>query len=233
MSADKDAHYPLPWTAAWIILPVLAALLNALLVYFTGGSRGFFLPSLATLICLLAALFDAFTHRIPNHLTYGAILAGLFLNSLVPLLQRLHAQSAITFLGAPGWRQCLLGLLVCGTLALLANLLAQIHGGDLKLLIAVGSMLGLSTAASATLLALIFALIYSILNLALVGRLNKVLHIGAHRALELFFFRRIHTPAPDEPVTAVSHIPMAIPLALGIALMLFLQVRYGPKGALW
>ena len=94
-------------------------------------------------------------------------------------------------------------------------------------------MLGLSAAAGVTLLALVFALVYSIINLALVGRLNKVVHIGAHRALELFFFRRIHTPAPDEPVTAVSHIPMVIPLALGIAVMLFLQVRYGPKGGLW
>jgi prepilin peptidase CpaA len=222
----------LPWTATWVGLMCAAALANGGLVYANGGRRGFFIASLATAVCVLAALFDAFTLRIPNCLTYTAALLGLALNGLSPVLGLLHADTAVTWLGAAGIKESLLGLGACGLLGLIGNLLAGIHGGDLKLLAALGALLGLTVTAQATLLALVAALAYALINLALMGRLNRMLRIGAQRALELFYLRKFATPMPEEPVTATSHIPMAIPMALGMAAMVYLQTRPG-GGMLW
>jgi prepilin signal peptidase PulO-like enzyme (type II secretory pathway) len=230
--ATRKGGDALPWAAIWVVLMCLAAVANSGLVYASGGKRGFFVASLAMGVCVLAALFDAFTLRIPNNLTYTAALLGLALNGLSAVLGLLHADTAVTWLGAAGIKESLLGLLACGILGLLGNLAAGIHGGDLKLLAGLGAMLGLTATAQATLLALAAALAYAVINLALFGRLNQALRIGAQRALELFFLRRFETPMPDERVTATSHIPMAIPLALGMGAVLYLQARHG-GGMLW
>jgi prepilin peptidase CpaA len=217
----------LPWTATWVVLMCVAALGNSGLVYASGGRHGFFVASLAAAVCVLAALFDAFTLRIPNNLTYTAALLGVALNGLSPVLGLLHADTAVTWLGAAGIRESLLGFLACGLLGLAGNLLAGMHGGDLKLLAALGALLGLTVTAQATLLALLAALAYAIINLALFGRLNWALRIGAQRVLELMFLRRFETPLPDAPVTPTSHIPMAIPLALGMGAVLYMQAWHG------
>jgi hypothetical protein len=222
----------LPWAATWVGLISFAALVNGGLVYAAGGKQGFFLGALATAACVLAALFDAFTLRIPNYITYTAALVGLGLNALVPVLGALHADMIITWLGAPGWKESLLGFGACAVLGLAGSILAGVHGGDLKLLAAVGAMLGLYLTGQALILALGVALIYAVLNLALFGRLNTMLRIGGQRALELVFLRKFQTPMPDEKVTAMSHIPMAIPMALGMGAVLYMQVRYG-GGMLW
>jgi hypothetical protein len=231
---DKTRARPeaLPWAATWVMLMCVGALANSGLVYASGGRRGFFVASLAAAVCVLAALWDAFALRIPNQLTYTAALLGLALNGLSAVLGLLHADTAVTWLGAAGIRESLLGLVACGLLGLAGNLAAGIHGGDLKLLAALGAMLGLTVTAQATLLALVAALGYAVLNLAVFGRLNLVLRIGAQRALEMFFLRRFATPMPDAPVTATSHIPMAIPLALGMGAIMYLQARHG-GGMLW
>ena len=102
----------------------------------------------------------------------------------------------------------------------------------MKLLGAMGALLGLTVTAQGMVLALAAALAYAILNLAVLGRLNVMLRIGSQRALEVFFLRRFETPMPEEQVTPMSHIPMAIPMALGIAAILYLQARSG-GGMLW
>ena len=229
----SEMAHPLPWIATWVVLISLAAVANAGLIFAGGGSRGFFIPALAAAACLLAAFFDAFTLRIPNHITYSAALLGLAVNAAMPLLARFHANAAITWFGAPGATESLLGLLICGVLGLVANAFAGIHGGDLKLLVAVGALLGLSLVAQVVVVAILLALVYAVINLALMGRLNLIARIGAQRALELFYLRRFHTPAPETPVTPATHIPMAIPMALGMVIVLYLQVRHGAGGAVW
>ena len=97
-----------------MVLLCVAALANSGLVYASGGKHGFFVASLAVAACVLAALFDAFTLRIPNNLTYTAALLGLALNGLAPVLRLLHAETAVTWLGAAGIKESVLGLLACG-----------------------------------------------------------------------------------------------------------------------
>ena len=138
-------------------------------------------------------------------------------------MTRIHAGNALTWLGTPGIKESLYGFAVCLILGLAGSIMAGIQGGDLKLLAAIGAMLGLTFTASVTIVALTVALVYSLINLALVGRLNKVFRIASHRALELAYFRQFHTPVPEAP--KASHIPMAIPMAIGMIIVLYMQVR--------
>jgi Flp pilus assembly protein protease CpaA len=110
------------------------------------------LPTLSTvlLICLAgtAAVTDLLWRRIPNWATYSALLWGLLLNachSLVPL------DGMGNQLGTVGIRESLLG---AGAMFLAAIVLFSITGGgagDVKLLTALGSLLGLDLAIDAVL----------------------------------------------------------------------------------
>ncbi len=55
-------------------------------------------------------------------------------------------------------------------------------------------------------------------NLAVFGGLNAVLQRIAMRMLEWIYLGRLNMPAPEEesPMRRAWHIPMAIPLAIGI-----------------
>jgi hypothetical protein len=227
-----------PWLAAWIGIASFAALLNAGLILATGGTHGYLLPLLAVLMCVVAACFDGYCGRIPNPLTYTGVLVGLAINLLIPPLQYLHADAALVWLGAPGPRESLLAFGISAAVVLVMLLfphgaITGIGTGDVKLLAAVSAMIGLSLTCTTAIFALVIALAYSLLNLVALGQLNRVLQIGGQRALELFFFRRFHTPAPDEPVSGVKHFPMSIPLALGIAAALWTFIRQGHKGIFW
>lgn len=213
-----------PWAGTWAILLSLAAIGAAAMVAAVHGARGFFLPSLAILICLLASLFDGWTHRIPNHLTYPAILIGLALNGLAPLLDALHLHTASVWLGAAGWQSSGAGFLICAFLALAASLLAGVHGGDVKLLAALGAMLGLLETANVLFIALAAAIAYALINLALFGRLNAVISRAAMRILELVYLRRLNLPE-EQPASRASHVPMAVPLFIGIAVAEYLRMR--------
>jgi len=233
--ADKDsvrtltppATRLLPWLSTWIILLSLAALASSLLVVTYHGSRGFFLPTLAAMLCMLAALFDGYTARIPNPLTYPAILLGLFLNGITPGLEFLHAHPAVVWLGAVTPSASLAGFAVCAFLGIAGCLLAGVHGGDLKLLAALGALLGLTATANVLILALIVALAYALLNLICFGGLNAVIQRGSMRALEALYFRRFQTPLPEDNPKSTSHIPMAVPLALGLIIAHIWQLRGG------
>lgn len=223
------APFAIPWIATWIILSSVSAISAAFFVILGKSHHGYFLPSLAAFVCLLAALFDGYTTRIPNTLTYPAILIGLVLNGIVPLLDLLHAHAAVIFLGAAGPASSLAGFIACAILGTLGILIAGVHGGDLKLLAAIGAILGLVPTANSLLVALAVALVYAFLNLLFFGGLNTVIRYAAMRLLEALYFRRFETPLPED-VKATSHIPMAIPLAMGLIVALVWQLRTGNSG---
>jgi prepilin peptidase CpaA len=215
----------LSWLSIWVGLLSVAAVLSAALVVGARGSAGFFLPVLSIGVCILAAMFDASTGRIPNRLTYTAILAGLLFNALGTVFQLVHLPVAATWLGtgATAWgsglADSLAGFAVCAGIGVVACLMAGVHGGDLKLLAALGALLGLSQTGEVLMLALGIAVLYSLLNLAVVGRLNRVVRIAATRAMELVYLRRALTPLPEDATPGeATHIPMAVPLAMGLLL---------------
>jgi uncharacterized membrane protein YjfL (UPF0719 family) len=96
----------------------------------------------------------------------------------------------------------------------------------LKLLAGVGAMLGLLPTANVLIVALTAALAYALLNLVLFGGLNKVVQLGAMRVLEIMYLRRCETPIA-EGARKSSHIPMAVPLAVGLVVAEVWQMRTG------
>ena len=88
------------------------------------------LPALAVAVGICAAITDVRTRRIPNRLTYSAMVAGLVLQGI------LH-----------GWKGLLLsveGCLLFGGVFLLFYLVRAMGAGDVKLAAALGSIVGIS-----------------------------------------------------------------------------------------
>jgi prepilin peptidase CpaA len=82
----------------------------------------------AVIAALLGAWFDVISARIPNRLTYSAIIAAL-----------------VVRLGLFGWRgllEGLLGLVLCGGAFFLLFVVHAMGGGDVKLMAAVGAWVG-------------------------------------------------------------------------------------------
>jgi len=87
-----------------------------------------FIPALAAAVAVSAAVSDAKHRRIPNRLTYPAMIAGLILQ------MALH-----------GWSGLLLGVggaLLFGGMFLLFHLVRAMGAGDVKLAAALGCMIG-------------------------------------------------------------------------------------------
>ncbi len=218
-SADR-VRGRVPWLATWVLLLSLSAITASALVVGLHGQHGFFVPVLATAVCLLAALFDAWTKRIPNALTYTAIVAGLAINLLSTGLASMNAATATRWLAAPGAQQSALGFGICAVLGLIGLIVARVGGGDIKLLAALGALLGLSDIGYVMIAGLSVALVYALLNLALSGRLNLVMRVAAMRFLEFIYLRRLEMPFSESDATGEQRprdtIPMAVPLAIGL-----------------
>ena len=82
----------------------------------------------AVLIALLGAWLDVVSHRIPNRLTYPAMLAALVVR--------------FSFLGWHGLLEGFLGLVLCGGAFFLLFVVHAMGGGDVKLMAAVGGWVG-------------------------------------------------------------------------------------------
>ncbi len=217
VSTDDLAPGPgtpaLRWPSVWaglIVVAIASALIAQSLRH--GSGAGLLLPVLTLLVCLLAASFDAATSRIPNPITYTAILVGLALNSIPTLLTAVRGPDIGPWLGTVGVGQAFLGFGVCGGIGLVCLLLAGMGGGDVKLLVAVGALLGFSQATHIFLWTLVIAVPYALINLLIRGRLNGVLAAAGLQLLQIVCLHRF------DPVDAPSRttIPLAVPLTLAI-----------------
>jgi len=93
-----------------------------------GTRMGIWLLDGAVIVALLGAWFDVISRRIPNRLTYPAIIAALLVR--------------LGFLGWHGLLEGFLGLLLCGGVFFLLFVIHAMGGGDVKLMAAVGSWVG-------------------------------------------------------------------------------------------
>jgi prepilin peptidase CpaA len=98
------------------------------------GSRGkgftmhIWLLDGAVIAALLGAWFDVISRRIPNQLTYLAMIIALMVR--------------LVFLGWHGLLEGLLGLALCGGAFFLLFMVHAMGGGDVKLMAAVGAWVG-------------------------------------------------------------------------------------------
>lgn len=214
-AAEWSASRSTPWLEVWVGVGVLAAVVATTALLTTrGAGAGLFVRALCLGMLVVAAGYDAATGRIPNPITYTAVLLGLSMNSLGLLLKLSAPRIADHWLGAVGPTQSLAGLLVFGGVGLVCKLLSGMGGGDMKLLAAVGAILGLSRAADVLGCALAVAVVYSVVNLLIAGRLNATVRAAAVQALNLLYLR---DPAPTVGPSRRT-IPLAVPVLLGMLL---------------
>jgi prepilin peptidase CpaA len=131
----------------------------------------------ALAVAFAAAVWDVQQHRIPNWLTYTAMLGGVLLRSY--------------FFGWRGAVSAVLGLLLAGGIIFVFYMLRAIGAGDLKLMAAIGSLVGphditvtlLATAIAGGVLAIVYATYYGRLRSTAVN-VGSVLRFHAWSGLQ-------------------------------------------------
>lgn len=113
---------------------------------------------LAAVVVCVAALTDVRGHKIYNALTYPAMMGGLLLAAIA------DGFGALEFLSALSAGESLAGLLGCGLLMLIPYHLSRGGAGDVKLAMAIGSLIGFQPTLQGFCVGYIFAAAYLIMR---------------------------------------------------------------------
>lgn len=216
------------WVAGICLSAVIA---SALQITTQARDTGFFLPVLTLAICAVAASIDAATRRIPNKLTYTALLLGMVINLIIgPLLDHFDLGYASIWLASPGWRESLLALGVAAAIGIPSFMLRGLGGGDVKLLAAVGVLVGISTFLGVFLNTLVFAALIGVINWAARGELVTRLQVIAGAVLTAVATRgSIRNAYPFSKTEA----PFGVALLLGLISEHFFAVHEVLLGVGW
>jgi prepilin peptidase CpaA len=146
--------------------------------------RTSFLLLIAVLLSVIAAIIDLRQHRIPNWLTYPGIVLGFILRGAA--------------LGWKGLASALAGCLLAGGVMFLFFMVRAMGAGDVKIMAAIGALVGpasavevlLATAICGGVLAIVYALyrkrmISTLKNLGSVLRFHAWAGVQAHPEVNL------------------------------------------------
>ena len=214
-----------PGAAAWWVVGLSTAALIASAIQITLGrtDQGYFLITLCFLVCGVGAWIDVATRRIPNVLTYPAIVIGLLVNAwLPPLLSAVGADVAVIWTGATGLRDGMLGFGLCAAIGIVSFMVRGLGGGDVKLLGAVGAMLGLGAVVPVLFNTLVFAAIIGLANWALKGTLLPRVQVVAANLLSVVATKR---GLKDVYPFGRSEAPFGLGLLLGLVLAQFVALH--------
>jgi prepilin peptidase CpaA len=221
----KDRPAPaVPVVLWWIVgVSVVAVIASGLQLWSGQAQRGFFLLTLCFAVCGVGAWIDIATRRIPNVLTYPAVLLGLALNALLPpALHALGADVAVVWLGATGLRDGLLGLGLCAGIGIVSFIARGLGGGDVKLLAAVGAMLGLEAVVAVLFNTLLVAALIGVINWAARGTLLARAQVFAANLLIIAVTRRkMSNVYPFKRTEA----PFGVALLIGLTLAQFVALH--------
>ncbi len=182
LKSEAERYWVLWWVLGLSVAAMLATLFqlmgwplhpDRLYTY-----KGFAL-ALAFVVTTVAAMSDSATRRIPNVLTYPAILLGLGLSVVVwPILMQLReahpmAETALVWLAAPGIIGAVMGFMACAGIGIFSFMFRGLGGGDVKLIAAIGAILGFQESIAVLFNALVFACIIGIVNLMFKGNLVR------------------------------------------------------------
>jgi prepilin peptidase CpaA len=172
-------------------------------------SKEFVYPAAASVSALIAAGFDLKSRRIPNFITGPAILAGLLLHTFYD-----------------GWHGTLSSLaagLICGIIFLVFYLAGGMGAGDVKLITAVGCLVGLTNSASVLVITALAGGLMAIGFALMRGQLKATLFNVA--ALATHHKQQGLTPHPDINVRNAStlRLPYGLAIAAGSCITLYLQ----------
>lgn len=190
-------------------LGLVAAVASLIVIMWGPGDRGVFVGAVCYGVCICAAWIDAAMRRVPNTLTYPAILLGLGLNCLaVPALEMAGLTTAVAWIGSPGAGQAGWGFLLCAGFGILSFMARGLGGGDVKLLAAVGALIGISAVIPVFFNTLVIAALAGVANWALRGELFARVQVVALGFLQFAAtrrgFRRVYPFQPREAPFCVS-----------------------------
>jgi prepilin peptidase CpaA len=151
-------------------------------------------------LVLAAAMIDLRSRRIPNALTYPAVLVAFTLRLATGSFQLIVPAA--------------LGLAVGFLLLLPAYLLKVMGAGDLKLMAALGAFLGPATILSVFLNSLIAGGLIALMYLALRGELRRGIRSALGFLARLFRRRSGYVP-PGEEWVSIGKIPYGVAIAIG------------------
>ena len=153
----------------------------------------------AVLVALVGAVIDIRSSRIPNQLTYSAVLAALLFRTAI--------------LGVSGLKSGALGMLVAGGLFLLLFVLGAMGGGDMKLMAAVGAWVG---STQVMMLILTAALAGGVLA---IGRmiLSKAVGQTLRNTMHLIYYRLTSGLQPHPELNVQSSDSQRVPFGVAIA----------------
>lgn len=210
--------------ALWVVLLSMSAALASLIqVALKRPDEGVFVLTLTFAICGAAVFLDVATRSIPNALTYPAILLGLVINLCVtPGLALMEAHTAVRWLGSPGATGALVGFGVCTVFAMISFAMRGLGGGDAKLVMAIGALLGLSQATAVLFHALLIAAAIGLINWAARGTLIPRLQVVTQNVLSALF---TDTRFRDAYPFAKSEAPFALSIFLGLILAQFIRLH--------
>jgi prepilin peptidase CpaA len=167
-------------------------------------------PAIATACALVGSVYDVKSRRVPNFVTFPAFLLGAGMHLVLG-----------------GWKQMLLALAagtICGLVFVVFYVAGGMGAGDVKLIMAVGCIAGLTHIATILILTAIAGGVMA-LGLALMrGRLQETfLNVGElithhrHKGLQ---------PHPDLNLSNVRtlRLPYALAIAGGCVLTLYIQI---------
>ena len=168
-------------------------------------------PATATACALVASVFDVKSRRIPNFITFPAFLFGLALH-----------------LALGGWKQLLSAFaagIICGLVFLVFYIAGGMGAGDVKLIMAVGCIAGLSHIAYLLVLTAISGGVMAVIYAWMRGRLQEtIMNVGEiashHRAEGL----KAH-PDINLQNAATLRLPYALAIAGGSILTLYFQFQ--------
>lgn len=221
-----DPRLAIDSRVAWIAaLSLTAVIASARQVIEQTPDLGYFVPTLAWIVLGSAAWLDIAYRRIPNALTYPAILIGLVANVLVPALSSesvLGPNVLHTWLGGTDARDGILGFGVCAGFGIFSFMLRGVGGGDAKTLGAFGILLGFDHAWPALFNCLLLGAVISIVNLLVRGELIRKLQtlFGSILAAAVLKQRPEHVQA-----FTAREAPFVLSLFLGFASAQFVQLH--------
>ena len=170
------------------------------------------IAAIAVVFIVACCVVDARTRRIPNVLSAGAMLAGLGLNT--------------AYFGVSGLGVSVGGLLAAAAVLLPAFAVGGLGAGDVKMMGAIGALLGPQLALAALGLGMIFGGFIMLAHLARLGRLKEKLGATWAMVAAASFARSVEPlrgPAADPDAIAL---PYSVPLGLGtVAVLIFLGWR--------
>jgi Flp pilus assembly protein protease CpaA len=210
--------------ASWVIAFTCAALLAATLQLASKQREyGFFLLSLTFVIAVAAAGSDISTRRIPNILTYPAVLIGLALNGALPLvLSKFELHAAEVWLGASGSLDCVQGFGLCAAIGVVSFMARGLGGGDVKLLAAVGALMGFQASIAILGNTLLIAAVLGIANWAFRGGLMTRLQ---SLASAVYFSVVFKSNMRSVYAFKATEGPFALSLLLGLTLAQFVALH--------